>query len=122
MPPARRSKLAYEDCRLFLDRAMEEDHGAEARFIKRSDAIVFSHRCNRFRVLDREESKRIYEPMEAKYGSTPYDLLIIRPVEREGFWYVQAQKRNMMPMVITALDIDAGTTPETISSTRKISD
>jgi len=71
------SILAYNDCREFLERAVEDPKGARLPFGSSRNAEYWRMRCNQFRSLDREQNKRIYEPGHKMWGVSEYDTLTL---------------------------------------------
>lgn len=94
------SRLAYADCREFLDRALEDPKGARLWVGTEDKAIFFRMRCNQARQIERAESARLYPRDDPKWGVCAYDILTLRlKSDVNDEWYVYAEKSN--------LDLDA---------------
>ncbi len=93
--PASTSKGAYTDCFELFDRALEKGK-LRIGFESKGDAHQLYTRLQYCRVLDREESERVYEPGAPNYGVSAYDPLIVRaPRLEEAKWWVYVEPRTI---------------------------
>lgn len=91
--PASNSKGAYSDCFELFDRALEKGR-IRVGYPTKGEAHQLLSRLQYCRVLDREESQRIYEADHPQWGTSAYDSLIVRiPREEEGKWWVYIEPR-----------------------------
>lgn len=97
------SILAYEDCRTFLDRALDDAKGARRPFRTEKQALYWRLRCNKFRSLDRQQNMRIHEPGHKMYGQSDYDLLVMTIREGTDAFWVYAEKQHLDEGEIEAL-------------------
>lgn len=90
------STLAYTDCREFLEKALDADHGSRIPFRDEGGAKYFQMRCNQYRTLDRADSKLIYEPGHNLHGKSAYDVLTLTvKLSTDGYAWVYAQQRTL---------------------------
>lgn len=90
------STMAYQDCREFLEKALDADHGSRIPFRDEGAAKYFQMRCNQFRTLDRVDSKLIYEIGHNLHGKSVYDVLTLTiKLSPDGFAWVYAQQRTL---------------------------
>jgi hypothetical protein len=78
MPGFVKSPLAFDDCRIILDRALEAKNGIQVRCGSRGEAATLRSRLNSLRRVDRVDNKKIYQPDDNLYGNSEYDRLVIR--------------------------------------------
>jgi hypothetical protein len=67
---------SFDDCREALDQALSEG-GISIACDSYETAIVFRHRCNNFRVYDRQYNTQVYTPDNPNWGKSVYDHLIL---------------------------------------------
>lgn len=96
---------AYEDMRTVSERAINSERGIRMKFPSRGAAVHFRQRLYKFRTLDREASKRVYDKGENAWGTSPYDGLFctISEKDEEGNYFVLIQKRSAGAMEIEEL-------------------
>jgi hypothetical protein len=88
------SKHAYNDCFSLYDRALSAPHGVRVPFPTRGAAQQFYVRMHSARIIARRESMEVYPSDDPAYGTSPYDILVVRqPVEAEGHWYLYVEPR-----------------------------
>lgn len=86
-----KSRFAYTDCYEVLDRAMDDPSGIRVRIRDYDAALIFRSRLHYARKLKREDSERLYEPDDPKFGVTIYDTLVVRikNVSDQFFIYIE---------------------------------
>lgn len=91
----------YEDCAMLFRRAAEDKLGARAMFESESAAKLFRLRMHHYRVLERRESKRLYDRMDPRWDKCEYDRFVcrIREDTENNFWlYVEPFDRTIPVM------------------------
>lgn len=90
------SIAAYTDCFDILTRAVDDPKGVRVRFADEGKAKFFQLRANQARTLQREESMRIYDRGDVRWGKSEYDALVVRnPIEdTEGAWWVYVERHS----------------------------
>ena len=89
------SRAAYSDCEELLDKVLEKGR-LRVGYTTKGEAQQLYTRLQYFRVLDREETTRIYEPDDPRHGVSAYDPLIIRaPKNMLGEWWVLIEPRQI---------------------------
>ena len=71
----------YRDVEDTLNRALESAKGIKVSFDTDRAAIRWLSRANAFRAEHRKLSRAVYEPSDSAYGTSPFDVLLMR---REG--------------------------------------
>lgn len=99
MPPRPSTLLAYSDVREVLDRALTTDRGIRIKLDSHTTANNFKQRCNKLRVMDREQNMSIYEKDHQLYGVSVYDELTINNFEN----VLTIRKRSDAPLDIEEL-------------------
>ena len=93
------SRAAYEDCFELLDQALAGD-GIRVSAEDSGAAQHLFMRLHYARTLSRDESRKLYEPEHPEFGISAYDGLIVRrPREREGRWWVYIEPRKVTGQV-----------------------
>lgn len=72
------SLASFEDVRDLLDRALASERGIKTNARTNGEAIHLRQRCYRFRVLDRQNNEKLYEPGHPQHATSPYDGLKIQ--------------------------------------------
>lgn len=75
--PANNKPLALESLREALDRALSSPNGVRIRTPTRGKAVHLRQRLYKTRAIDRENSMKVYDPQDLRYGTSPYDALVI---------------------------------------------
>ncbi len=98
------SIMAYQDCKEFLERAVDDEKGARIPFRSMREAEYWRMRCNQFRALDRRQNLMIFDLGHKMHGQSEYDglTMIIRHSQDNYFW-VYAEKRTVEPGLIEDL-------------------
>jgi hypothetical protein len=92
------SVLAYNDCKDFLDRALEAKRGSRMIFRTSSDAEYWRMRCNQFRKLDRRQNKMVFDIGHQMHGNSEYDTLTMTiKSSPDGYYWVYAEKKILEP-------------------------
>lgn len=90
------STAAYEDCYDILDRALAAPAGIRIDGMGKGPAHHLVTRLQYARMLSRRESWEIKEPGTPGYGTSAYDILIIRqPREVDGKWWIYIEPRKI---------------------------
>ncbi len=98
------SILAYNDCKEFLERAVDDEKGARIPFRTEKEAEYWRMRCNQFRSLDRQQNRMIFELGHKMHGHSEYDgLTMIIKHSQDGYAWVYAEKRTLEPGLIENL-------------------
>jgi len=82
---------AYDDCYEYFDRAIAAEKGIRILVADESAAYHLRLRINKARVLQREESRRIYPPTDPRYGKSENDRFRITmhpTAEGDGGYWV----------------------------------
>lgn len=87
---------AYDDCFVVFDKALADPEGLRVRFRTKGEAGRFQIRLCKARKLERDQSKRIYERSDVRWGKSRFDKLAVRsPVEdSDGFWWVYIDRHG----------------------------
>lgn len=95
---------AYDDCIDIFETALAS--GARVCFETEGAARHFMMRLHQARALQRQESSRIYEPTDLRWGKSSFDKLAVRhPVQDdEGFWWVYIEYANAKIVAVERLD------------------
>jgi hypothetical protein len=103
------SILAFEDCKIFLDRAMDAELGSRYPLKSENDAVYFRNRCNHFRVLHRALNREIYQKGDPMWNVSNYDQLKITVKNSDdGYWWVYAEPRAVNEAEIEDITPDDG--------------
>ena len=98
------SRLSYQDCIEFMDKAMEDDKGARIIFGIRDNATFFRMRCHTARQINRKDNRLIYSAGDPLYDASMYDKLVFRIREDEdGKFWVYAEKTELDPGTVELL-------------------
>lgn len=89
------SRHAYKDCIEVYDKALADDQGARVKVPDHDAAVFFRMRMNNIRKILREESQKIYEKDDPKYGITPYDPLTVRIKNLNGEFYIYVEHQGL---------------------------
>lgn len=78
---------AYRDCYDLWDRAIDANNGIRFRVPTESAAINLRMRMHQSRSIIRDESRRMLDPSDPKYGISVYDpwQVLVR-TEHDGIW------------------------------------
>jgi hypothetical protein len=68
---------SYADCRNLLDRALDSPKGVKVTLQTDGQAIRLNHRCNKFRVLDRQQNAKLYPEGNEWHNTSVYDGLCL---------------------------------------------
>lgn len=95
---------AYDDCFGVFETAVKT--GARVCFETVGEARHFMMRMHQARALQREESQRLYESTDIRWGKSSYDRLTVRqPVEdKDGFWWVYIEHASANIVAIERLE------------------
>ena len=88
----------YADCEMLFRHAADDKLGARAMFESEAAAKHFRLRMHQYRVLERKESRRLYDRMDPRWDKCEYDRFVCRVREdTEGnFWlYVEPFDRTV---------------------------
>lgn len=98
---------AYGDCFEIFEQARET--GARVCFNTKGEAQHFMMRMHQARSLQREESCRLYEPTDVRWGKSSYDRLTVRqPIEdSDGFWWVYIEFASANIVAVERLEAPA---------------
>src|SRR5215471_4613149 len=75
MMTSNKSILAFPDVKSLFDEVILTGRGKDLVFPDENSAVVWVHRANRFRVLDRKENEKLYETTHTLYGRSAYDII-----------------------------------------------
>jgi hypothetical protein len=90
------SLQSYPDCYDFFDKIADDPRGGRVCLGAEGDANYFRMRCNQFRQLAREESRKVYEEGNPKHGTTEYDRFRLQVKEdTNGKWWVYAIRMQL---------------------------
>ncbi len=90
------SRTAYEDCFELFDRALAAKDGIRISAARIGEAYQLLSRLNYARSMARQESREIYKPDDPKFGTSPYDMLIVRtPREEDESWWIYIEPRRI---------------------------
>lgn len=103
--PTSTSRLSYPDCEAFFNRAIEDDIGVRLYFQTHGHARQFYVRCNTFRSICREESRKVYDREHPMWGKSEYDpiQLTVIPTEDQTEWFVYARRYHLNEANIESL-------------------
>ena len=91
------SKSAYTDCFDYLDQALAATNGIRIPLHTRGAAYHLVTRLHYARKLSREEAQAIYAEDDPKWGTSVYDVLIVRTPRLLGSkWYVYIEPRSVV--------------------------
>lgn len=82
MPPSN-SPLAHADIQAVMDRALSNGRGCRVACSSVGEAYSLRQRFYTLRKGDRENSQKIFEPEDPRYGRSVYDSLIVYPAQDE---------------------------------------
>ena len=88
--PNPKSHESFPDARAFLNRALENENGAEAVFDTPGGAFKFRMNCYTVRERERKRACKSYPEDHALFGKSPWDGFTFRLVEEGGVHLVQA--------------------------------
>lgn len=96
---------AFDDCHRVMSLALEDTRGSRARFPTYEKAAYFGNRCNRLRILDRRESRRMLEATDPGYDTSEFDRLVIRKARQsaDGWWWIYVEHVGIDLDVVEAL-------------------
>src|SRR6266436_8871372 len=98
------SIMAYQDCKEFLERAVDDEKGARIPFRTEKEAEYWRMRCNQFRSLDRQQNRMIFELGHKMHGHSEYDgLTMIIKHSQDNYFWVYAEKRMLEPGLVENL-------------------
>jgi len=98
------SLQSYQDCLDFFERVVDDPKGGRVFLGAYADAHYFRLRCNKARVLHREENKKVHEPNMPLWGSSEYDPLQLKLREdTDGAWWVYAERTSLDPSSVELL-------------------
>lgn len=94
---------AYDDCFTIFDGAIAS--GSRVCFATQNEAHHFMTRLHQARALTRDESKRLYDINDVRWGKTAWDALIVRhPREdEEGKWWIYIERAGSNIIVVESL-------------------
>lgn len=101
------SLAAYDDCFEHFDRAMATPKGIRVLVRDNAAACTLRMRLNYCRVLQRRESKRVYESHDPSWGKSEYDKLkvVIHPsVDGDGKWWVYIEPWSQETLDVEELE------------------
>lgn len=113
--PVSSSRLAYDDCFLLYEKALEDPVGA--RFQVASGDLgqtrYFITRMHQARAIDRKDNKAIFpDPGAPLHGRSIYDPLTVQlKQDTEGLWWVYVSKTTIAPDQIESLSAQVGDIP-----------
>lgn len=87
-----------------FERALDDARGARVCYASRELAHQGRSRFQQARVLDRQQSKRIYKPEDKLYGKSAFDVLICRMREdASGEWWVYIERHGREILAVESL-------------------
>jgi hypothetical protein len=97
---------AYNDCLDYFDQALLATKGIRIQFADYTVAKYFVLRMSQARVLQRDESRRVYPRDDPKWGRSEYDGLQVRnPIEDEdGLWWVNVERHNARVLTVEEIE------------------
>ena len=72
---------SFKDVFDVLDKSLEAKNGVRIVFENKKQATTYTHRIYRARMADRDQSKKITDPSDVKYGASPYDVLSVKRID-----------------------------------------
>lgn len=81
---------AYTDCEELFDRAIADEKGIRVCYQTENQAKLAQMRLHQFRKLLREQSKRLFDKGDPRWGMSEYDKLVVRSpqVDTDGEWWI----------------------------------
>lgn len=99
---------AYEDCIEIFETAAAAPKGSRVLLESDARAKYLRMRLSQARVLLREESRRLYEPDDPRYGKCEYDNLHCRIVPAaapdEGKAWVYVEPRSLQILAVEEIE------------------
>jgi hypothetical protein len=92
--PLPTSLQSYGDCLDFFERVVDDPKGGRVYMGPYAKAYDFRLRCNKARLLHREENRVAYAEGHKLHGTSEYDAFKLSlKQDTEGGWYVYAERR-----------------------------
>lgn len=76
--PLPKSTQAYQDCERHFQSALESDNGIALTLETPGQATRLIQRMNTYRAILRKQSKEVYEPDHAQWGTSPFDAFSLK--------------------------------------------
>ena len=95
---------AYDDCFEIFEAASAT--GSRVCFNTKGEAAHFMMRMHQARSLQRQETCRLYEPTDMRWGKSSYDRLTVRQPREDdnGFWWVYIEHASANIVAVEPLD------------------
>lgn len=77
--PMSKSLLSYADIRGVMDQALASEKGVRVRCDSLGQAYNLRQRFYSYRLMDRKENAKIYQPGDPLYNTSAYDKIIVLP-------------------------------------------
>ena len=108
--PLPTSLQSYQDCLDFFEKVVDDPKGGRVCLGGYAEAHHFRLRCNKARVLHREENKKTHAENMPLYGASEYDPLQLKLREdHDGEWWVYAERTSLDPATVELLsEMDNG--------------
>jgi hypothetical protein len=102
---------AYDDCFDIYEKAAASTTGVRVAFSSYADARYFVTRMHTARSLQREESRRVYQPEDKRYDKSENDKYLIKyPVaDDNGEWWVYVKPISASILAVETLDAPGNT-------------
>jgi hypothetical protein len=101
------SRLAYDDCEKFLEKALDAERGVRLPYRTSGEAEYFRMRCNQFRAIDRSDNKSVHEPGALMHGKSVYDELTLKVMySPDGYHWVYAERRILNEALIEPIPVN----------------
>lgn len=84
-----KTTAAYEDCYEYFDRARNSKNGIRIFLKTRAQAYQLSCRLHQARVLERQDSSRVYDRTDPRWGKSENDrfrVALREAAEGDGWW------------------------------------
>lgn len=96
---------AYTDCFEIYEAAHKSPKGVRVHIGDQKAAGIMRMRMNQARVLERKESKRLYDRTDPRYGKSENDKFRNRMLEdTEGEWWLYVEPWGLMGLEIEPLE------------------
>lgn len=77
--PMSKSIFSYADVRSIMDRALASEKGVRIKCDSLGHAFNLRQRFYSYRLMDRQENAKTYEPSDPLYNRSVYDKIIVSP-------------------------------------------
>lgn len=94
--PMSTSLQSYHDCLDFFEKVVDDPLGGRVCLGSYQEAAYFRRRCNKARILHREQNKDIHAEGMPLHGASEYDPLQLKLKEDvSGRWWVYAERMKL---------------------------